>query len=393
MILIVDDESVVTQSLSALLELETDYSVMTFQSPVDALRKIRDVTVDLVISDFLMPEMNGLEFLSEFKRLHPEAPRIMLTGYADKENSIRAINEVGLFQYIEKPWDNDQVRLVIDNALTTKSLRETLRERINDLDRALLERQRLTERNELLREELDVARALQLGMLPPEFPAIDGMALSAEYLPALEIGGDFYDTIPLAGDKIGILVADVTGHGIQAALSTAVVKFAFSDYKNCECSATEIITGMNKILLRALPEETFAAAMVVILDTKTSECRLANGGLPHPFLLHRQSKDAERIAANGFMLGVIDEALFKPEEEHTLQLSKGDFLMVYTDGVSEAQNVDGVPFDQGMLTEQLVTHADLSGPDLSKKLIAASKKFSDPNHPWDDITILGIDVL
>jgi len=219
------------------------------------------------------------------------------------------------------------------------------------------------------------------------------MALSAEYLPALEIGGDFYDTIPLAGDKIGILVADVTGHGIQAALSTAVVKFAFSDYKNCECSATEIITGMNKILLRALPEETFAAAMVVILDTKTSECRLANGGLPHPFLLHRQSKDAERIAANGFMLGVIDEALFKPEEEHTLQLSKGDFLMVYTDGVSEAQNVDGVPFDQGMLTEQLVTHADLSGPDLSKKLIAASKKFSDPNHPWDDITILGIDVL
>ena len=392
-ILIVDDESVVTQSLSALLELETDYAVMTYQSPAAALGAIQDTPVDLVISDFLMPEMNGLEFLSQFKRRYPDVPRIMLTGYADKENSIRAINEIGLFQYVEKPWDNDQMKLVIDNALTTKNLRETLRERIRDLDAALRDRKTLAERNELLREELDLAQRLQRGMLPAEFPTIDRMVLTAEYLPALEIGGDFYDVIPLSADKLGILVADVTGHGIQAALSTAVVKFAFSDFKNCDCSPTDIITGMNQVPLRALPDEIFAAAMVLIIDTKTAECRLANAGLPHPFHLRRKSRQADRVTANGFMLGVIEEDLFEPEEEHTIQLSDGDFLVVYTDGISEVHNVKGEPFDRSMLKEQLLLHADNPGANLSRKLIVASKEFSHPDHQWDDITVFGIDLI
>lgn len=96
-IVIVDDEEIVTQSLMSFLQLETEYEVHTFQSPEEALQLLRQRPIDLVISDFLMPGMNGLQFLAAVKKLHPDTPRILLTGYADKENAIRAINEVGLF--------------------------------------------------------------------------------------------------------------------------------------------------------------------------------------------------------------------------------------------------------------------------------------------------------
>ncbi len=139
-VLIVDDEEMVTQSLGALLELETDYQVVSFQSPVDALAMLQKRPVDLVISDFLMPDLDGLQFLSRVKKMYPEVPRVLLTGYADKENAIKAINEVDLFQYIEKPWDNDHVKLIVDNGIATKGLKNQLQEKVRDLDRALLQR-------------------------------------------------------------------------------------------------------------------------------------------------------------------------------------------------------------------------------------------------------------
>lgn len=391
-ILIVDDDAVVTRSLSALLELETDYRVLTYQSPHEALRSVEDAPVDLVISDFLMPDMNGLEFLLKFKRRYPDVPRIMLTGYADKENSIRAINEVGLFQYIEKPWDNDQMKLVIESALTTRNLRVQLSERIHDLDVALRERETIAARHDVLREELQLARRMQRGMLPESLPSNPRYAFSVEYHPALEIGGDFYDVIPLSEGRTGVLVADVTGHGIQAALSTAVLKFAFSDFKNCDCAPGDIVLGMNHVLLRALPEETFAAAMVVILDPRTDECRLVNAGLPHPFLLHRESTRVERVVANGFMLGVLDEDLFQVDEAQHIRLAPGDFLAIYTDGISEVPNKTGELFDQSALREHLLAHADSPGDALTRTLVSASRAFGASRHEWDDITVLGIDV-
>ncbi|MBC8228532.1 response regulator, partial [bacterium] len=111
-ILLVDDEEMVTTSISTLLMLETDYDVLTFNSPGKALEEIQNEEIDLVISDYLMPgEMNGIEFLLEMKEVQPDAIRILLTAYADKENAIKAINEVGLYQYVEKPWDNDALLL------------------------------------------------------------------------------------------------------------------------------------------------------------------------------------------------------------------------------------------------------------------------------------------
>ncbi len=135
-IVIVDDEEMVLTSLKSFLKLETDYSVKTFQSAKKALGFIEENPIDLVISDYLMPEMDGLSFLKSVKKLKPEVPRIILTGYADKENAIKAINDVGLYQYIEKPWNNDDMLIILRNGLERNHLMKKLREKMAEIDTA-----------------------------------------------------------------------------------------------------------------------------------------------------------------------------------------------------------------------------------------------------------------
>ncbi|MEE4311048.1 MAG: response regulator [candidate division KSB1 bacterium] len=142
-IIIVDDEEMVLTSLESLLSLETDYAVEAFTSANDALEYIRKNDIDLVVSDYLMPQMDGLKFLSEVKKIHPDVPRIILTGYADKENAIKAINEVGLFQYIEKPWSNDDLLIIFRNALEKHQLLRRLQQTMGEINNAYGELQKL----------------------------------------------------------------------------------------------------------------------------------------------------------------------------------------------------------------------------------------------------------
>lgn len=142
-IVIVDDEDMVLTSLESFLALETEYEVRTFQSPADALEFVRSHDVDLIISDYLMPEMDGIRLLARVREAKPDATRIILTGYADKENAIKAINEVGLFQYLEKPWDNDDLLLVIRNGLEKQHLLRSLRAKVDEINKAYADLQRI----------------------------------------------------------------------------------------------------------------------------------------------------------------------------------------------------------------------------------------------------------
>jgi response regulator RpfG family c-di-GMP phosphodiesterase len=135
-VLIVDDEDMVITSIRAFLQLETDYKVTGVTEPLHAVKYLETNPVDVVISDYLMPKMTGLQVLAKAKELQPEAARVLLTGHADKQSAIQAINEVGLFQYLEKPWDNAQLLLVIQSAIERTRLLRTLREKIAELDAA-----------------------------------------------------------------------------------------------------------------------------------------------------------------------------------------------------------------------------------------------------------------
>lgn len=134
--MLVDDEEMVVTSLRAFLQLETDYNLHCFTNPKEAARYLETTPVDVVITDYLMPEMNGLELLACAKKLQTEAARVLLTGHADKQSAIHAINEVGLFQYLEKPWDNGQLLLVTRSAIERTQLFRQLRDKISQLDAA-----------------------------------------------------------------------------------------------------------------------------------------------------------------------------------------------------------------------------------------------------------------
>ena len=135
-ILILDDDEIVATSLRNLFRLRTDYNTTVCGSGMEALTIGKTQSFDLVITDYLMPEMDGIEFLAQFKETQPQAIRILLTGYADKDSAIRAINQVGLYQYVEKPWDNDALLMIVKNALEKAELLRTLETKIQELQTA-----------------------------------------------------------------------------------------------------------------------------------------------------------------------------------------------------------------------------------------------------------------
>lgn len=135
-VFLVDDEEMVLTALQTFLELETAYTVRNFTSANEALEAVTSEPVDVVVADFMMPEMDGISFLKEVRALKSHVSRILLTGYADVENAIRAINEAGLYYYLEKPWDNEHLRLVIRNGMERATLVNELDARISALENA-----------------------------------------------------------------------------------------------------------------------------------------------------------------------------------------------------------------------------------------------------------------
>ena len=135
-VVLVDDEDMVITSIRAFLSLETEYDVHAFTKPEEALELIQRQPVDVVVTDYLMPRVNGLQLLAAVKKTQPEAARVLLTGHADKQSAIQAINDVGLYQYLEKPWDNAQLLLVINSAIERTRLYRSLAEKVDALDAA-----------------------------------------------------------------------------------------------------------------------------------------------------------------------------------------------------------------------------------------------------------------
>jgi putative two-component system response regulator len=166
-IMIVDDEIMITKTLALLLKMKTKQNVLTFNTPTEALHSdaLRSKKVDVIVSDFIMPEMNGIEFLKEVKNFSPETEAILLTGYADKENAIRSINEIGIYYYLEKPWNNEELLKTIKNALEKRKLENKLKEKIEALNFSNSENKRLYEliSNEY-NEEIKGSKSLMISL-------------------------------------------------------------------------------------------------------------------------------------------------------------------------------------------------------------------------------------
>jgi len=152
-ILVVDDDVIVTSALKTLFKVEGIKNFVMFNDPLEAIEYLKENEPCIIVSDFMMPQMNGLEFLTEAKKIYPDVSKILLTGYADKENAIRAINEVGLYRYIEKPWDNDDLLINIKNGIERSFLVQKLNEKISELEIANKKLEEYSENLEKIVEE------------------------------------------------------------------------------------------------------------------------------------------------------------------------------------------------------------------------------------------------
>jgi hypothetical protein len=187
-----------------------------------------------------------------------------------------------------------------------------------------------------VQRELETARQIQMSLLPRDLPRVRGLDLAVRYLPMTAVAGDLYDVVGLGPSHVGIFVADVSGHGIPAALVASMVKLAFSAQAEQAHDPGRVLSAINRILCRHV-EGTFVTAIYAVVDIDRRVMTVANAGHP-PLLLGRSDHSVVESDEHGVMLGVLPDA---PYVNHHLELQPGDQLLLYTDGIPETQSARG----------------------------------------------------
>lgn len=388
-ILVVDDDALVTSALNNLFLLETEYDVAVFNDPAAALREAERRPFDLILSDFLMPGVNGVELLKRVSELQPDIVRILLTGFADKENAIRAINEVGLYHYLEKPWDNENLLLLIRNALAERGLRRKLRAKVAELERLIQDHASLSDRHQSLERELARAAAVQRDLLPKELPLPDGFEAAAQFEPSQMLGGDFYDACRRGDGAVVFLVADVSGHGTHAALSSMLLKSVFHDAARRADSPQGLLQEMNGSLYRFLPEGMYACAAAAWFPPDGSPC-LANAGLPRPFVV-RSSGRVDELPLTGMPLGMFEQTLDAGYDCRSVELEPGDLLLLASDGLGDVRAADGCFFqDDGLMSDAVAALAGRAPRAALNDLLESAAAFAGDRPFPDDVTLLAL---
>lgn len=389
-VMILDDEEMVTRSIANLPAMETDYRLFPVQSLRGALDVARREHLDCVVTDFMIPEMDGLAFLRELTQVSPEIPSILLTGYADKQSAIQAINDVGLYHYLEKPWDNDHLKLVIRNAISHRSLEQMLSERLREPDCAMRDRDSFRETAERLEAELELAEEVQRSIFPrgplddPQFQFFH------RYYPTGRLGGDFFDSAFARPGLFNAIVADVAGHGVAAALGTMLVKVMFTDASQRGDCCDRMLEVMNARLHQLLYHHQYVTAFALSIDAGHQTVTAAPAGGPHPILFSRDSSHpVAEWGLNGLPLGAFTPDIFRQPEIQSRPFRPGDRILLYTDGLLDTEADIGEFADPKEIVRTVEELRHLDGDEFLDRL-AKSRGIGMRTLP-DDVNLLLIE--
>jgi len=236
-----------------------------------------------------------------------------------------------------------------------------------------------------IQKELEVARRIQLSILPAEFPVSRNFRVAARYVPMTSVAGDFYDFLVGSDTQAGLLIADVSGHGVPAALIASMVKLAATSQRSHADDPAQLLTGMNAALC-GNTQNQFVTAAYVHLDSEAGELRYSAAGHP-PMLLLRNGK-ASGIEENGLMLAAFDFAAYTNAAQ---PLRPGDRLLLYTDGIVEAANAAGDFFGTDALMAEMQKTARLSPCEAADSIVASIRRWSATQD--DDWTVLVCDYV
>jgi phosphoserine phosphatase RsbU/P len=373
LILIVDDTPINIGVISGALKDSYKTKVATNGEKALALASAEEKP-DLILLDVMMPGMDGYEVCSRLKAdpATNEIPVIFLTGQTSAEDETRGF-EVGAVDYVHKPFSPAVVKARVRSHILLREARAQLASQLLALD-----------------TELEMARQIQLSILPHSIPKLAGLDIAAHYLPMTSVAGDFYDFIQIDDKHIGILIADVSGHGLPSALIASMLQVALTGQAAHAPEPGKVLVGLNRAFCGKFTHN-FVTAAYVYVDLENNLMRYAGAGHP-PMLQWRNSTGkATQVLENGLVLGIMEEAGYEALE---FLLEPGDRYVLCTDGILEAANAAREQFGTDRLMRFIENHKDLAADQFSQTLLNDLSRWSNQTTEQgqqDDITLLVID--
>jgi sigma-B regulation protein RsbU (phosphoserine phosphatase) len=380
-ILSVDDETDLELLLSQYFRRKIrngEYEFFFAHNGLEALQVLlKHPDISIILSDINMPEMDGLTLLAKINEMRiPSLKCIMVSAYGDMDNIRQAMNG-GAFDFATKPIDLDDLQRTIDKAV----------EQIEYIRSAQKEHAQLVD----IQTDLSVAREIQHAILPRTFdlklPDADQVNIYASMLAAKDVGGDFYDFFPIDDHRIGFTIADVSGKGVPAAIFMAVSRTLIKATGLQDKPTNECMSTVNDILCDESIGSMFVTVFYGIYDLQTGVITFTNAGHNPPYILKADGQVEVLQSPCNLVLGAIEGMSFSCD---THQLGPGDALFMFTDGVTEAENINHDQFGESRL---VATLADCKGAD-SKHIVdtvnAKVKEFINGAPQSDDITQLVI---
>ena len=377
-ILIVDDEPDMELLILQRFRREIHEGAYTFQfaqQGEEALTAIQsDPAIEVVLTDINMPVMDGLTLLARLNERPNPPATVIVSAYGDMPN-IRAAMNRGAFDFLTKPLDFQDFEVTIRKTLSQV---RRLRDAKADHDRLVA-----------LERDLAIAAQIQRSFLPHlngEETHHAAFAVHACMLPAQAVGGDFYDYFFLDADRLGVVIGDVSGKGVPAALLMAMTRSLLraSALRGGEPAAC--LEEVNRLILRDTSSGRFVTLFYGLLDAQRGTLRYANAGHSPPFLLHREGP-LQQLRQTDLILGAMPEARYQTRE---VPLVPGDRLFLYTDGVSEAMNPAQQQFAEERL-QQVLGERRIEGPEeLVGRVVEAVRQFTANAPQADDLTALAV---
>ncbi len=388
-VLVVDDEEFNRELLEAVLV--TNYDITMACNGEEALEKVSQEPPDIILLDIMMPRMDGYEVCRRLKgKKETELiPVVMVTALREKEDRIKGL-EAGADDFLTKPIDRAEVLVRVKSLLRIKYLYDELTdinlhleqrvaEQVEELRRTHIEKERL-------QKELEIARDIQQSFLPQVIPQIEGFELAAINIPAREVGGDFYDFIPITEDKWGLLIADVSGKGVPAALFMALSRTIVRTNTIGNLAISEAICKANEFLTEeSQTSNMFVTLFYAVLDTKKRSLTYVNAGHNPSLVIKPATGEVIILEGKGIALGVMPDIDLEKRE---ILLEKDDIVVFYTDGVTEGINEQEEEFGEERFIEVIKKNHNLPAQGIIEQIQQEIVTFSN-NHPqFDDITLM-----
>lgn len=325
---------------------------------------------DIFLTDINVNGVDGIQLISQLKKDYPKIKSVVISAYGDM-NTLRSVMRAGAHDFVIKPIDLKDL---------TKTLEKTAKA-VEKMKAAEATSQKLT----AISNELDVSAQLQKSLLPGNVVKKGNIDLYAENISAAECSGDFYDFFWLSETKLGIVIADVSGKNVSAAMFSIIAKTLIKAYSRVYASPAECFKNVNVSICGENVATMFVTAMYGVIDMETNELTYTNAG--HlPVALVRAGEDPVFLECDsGMALGIWDETEFL---DNVHKFEPGDTVVFYTDGVNEAASATGEEYDYERFTAALKANETASPKSLSEEIVKDIRKFTVGAPQSDDITIM-----